>query len=109
MSGEATTMAKVIRDGKVAVLYSPHFGSGWFTWNAGHPGCLFDPDIVALVERGASGKEIAAVAEAKYPHFYAGGANDLRIKWLPEGTPFRVDEYDGNESIVTSDELIQVA
>jgi len=26
-------MTKYIRDGKVAVLYSPGFGAGWSTWN----------------------------------------------------------------------------
>ena len=25
-------MEKVIRDGKVAVLYSPGYGAGWSTW-----------------------------------------------------------------------------
>lgn len=29
-------MDKVIKDGKVAVLYSPGFGAGWFTWNNHH-------------------------------------------------------------------------
>jgi hypothetical protein len=26
-------MEKVIRDGKVAVLYSPGYGAGWYSWN----------------------------------------------------------------------------
>jgi hypothetical protein len=26
-------MNKLIRDGMVAVLYSPDYGSGWYTWN----------------------------------------------------------------------------
>jgi hypothetical protein len=41
--------------------------------------------------------------------FYAGGARDLRIEWLPIGTLFRVDEYDGSESITTTSELFNVA
>ena len=31
-------MDKVIRDGKVAVLYSPGFGAGWSTWSRGGGG-----------------------------------------------------------------------
>ena len=26
-------MTKCIRDGKVAILYSPGYGAGWSTWN----------------------------------------------------------------------------
>ena len=41
-------MDKVIRDGKVAVLYSPRFGSGWSTWSAPME-AIFHPKIVELV------------------------------------------------------------
>ena len=94
-------MDKVIRDGKVAVLYSPGWGAGWYTWNREYPDCIYDPDIVALLENGKR-KDIAALAEKKWENFYAGGSGDLEIEWLPEGTPFRIDEFDGNESITTS-------
>jgi len=30
---------------------------------------------------------------------YLGGLEDLEVKWLPIGTKFRIDEYDGSESI----------
>ena len=33
-------MNKVIRDGKVAVLYSPGYGAGWYSWNWNHPECV---------------------------------------------------------------------
>jgi acetyl-CoA acetyltransferase len=39
-------MEKVIRDGKVAILYSPGFGAGWSTWNSYSNEMIFDPDIV---------------------------------------------------------------
>lgn len=96
-------MEKVIRDGKVAVLYSPGFGAGWSTWNYSFPECLFDPDIVEMVEKEIDAHEIAQFAEKKYgEEFYAGGADDLRIVWLTEGTLFRINEYDGSESLETS-------
>ena len=93
-------MQKVIRDGMVAVLYSPGFGAGWFTWNYEHPECIFDPEIVEMVEKEAESYEIAQFAESKYgKDFYSGGTDDLRIMWIPEGTEFIINEYDGSESI----------
>lgn len=43
---------KVIRDGKVAILYSPGYGAGWYSWNSGVRQCLFSPEIVAALEKG---------------------------------------------------------
>jgi hypothetical protein len=40
---------------------------------------------------------------------YCGGAADLEIHWLPIGTAFRIDDYDGNETLQTLDDLILVA
>lgn len=98
-------MDKVIEDGLVAVLYSPGFGAGWYTWNYATPECLYDPEIVDMVRTGAPAAEIEEVARSKWAldndHFYPGGADGLRIEWLPEGTRFWVDEYDGSENIVT--------
>lgn len=97
-------MEKVIRDGHVAVLYSPGFGAGWFTWNRQFPQCIFDPEIVDMIQRHSSWQEIADFAEKKYgEEFYSGGAEDLRIMWLKEGTEFIIDEYDGSESIRTKE------
>jgi hypothetical protein len=99
-------MEKVIRDGKVAVLYSPGFGAGWYTWNYSFPECIFDPEIVEMVEKEIQGYDIASFAEDKYgSDFYAGGAGDLRIMWLPEGTMFIINEYDGSESIRVKEEI----
>lgn len=99
-------MEKVIRDGKVAVLYSPGYGSGWYTWNRDHPACIFDPYIVSLVESGhrLDSDHISDYCTKKYGEdFYCGSAiHQLKIKWLPVGTSFRISDYDGNESLVLS-------
>lgn len=91
-------MQKVIRDGKVAVLYSPGYGAGWHTWEVPVEG-VFHPEIVEAVERKASGSEIVEIAKRLFGDNYYGGADDLRIEWLPVGTQFRIEEYDGSESI----------
>ena len=99
-------MKKTIRDGKVAVLYSPGFGAGWSSWNSTFPECVFDPEIVQMLEKETDAYEIAQFAESKYgDEFYPGGAEDLRIMWLPEGTEFIINEYDGSESIQLKTEI----
>jgi hypothetical protein len=91
-------MNKLNEDGKVAVLYSPGFGAGWYTWNYEHPEILFDPAIVKFVEK-EKWDELATYVELKYPEIYTGGMRDLTVEWIPEGALFKVNEYDGNESI----------
>lgn len=97
---------KVIRDGKVAVLVSPGYGSGWSSW--AHEGkeeiACFHPKFVAWVEGGKkeSIKEIAKQVFGE-EHFCILGADNLEIEWVPVGTRFRIDEYDGAESLETLD------
>jgi len=101
-------MNKVIRNGKVAVLYSPGFGAGWYTWNTEYPECIYDPDVVALVEAGKR-DDIPDLMAKKYKgkddYFYAGGADQLKIVWIAEGTKFHIDEYDGSEGIQFIDDI----
>jgi hypothetical protein len=93
-------MQKVIRDRKVAVLYSPGYGAGWYSWNESCQECLFSPEIVALVEKKEPGGNIEEKAiELFGERFYPGGADQLRIEWMPIGTHFKITEYDGYERI----------
>ena len=96
-------MKKYIRDDKVAVLYSPGYGAGWSTWASSESRqfLLFDPTLVQLVLEGALG-EVTALIEATHPEVYTGGVNNLKVAWLDSGTQFRVEEYDGSESIVVN-------
>lgn len=90
-------MEKMIVDGKVAVLYSPGYGAGWYTWNTTEgQQIVFDADIINDV---LAGKDPTQTAEQKYPNAYSGGCYKLEVKWLPIGTRFQIDEYDGNESV----------
>lgn len=98
------TQDRVIRDGKVAVLYSPGFGAGWSTWAHNGENVIFDPVIVGYVEREAW-DELSTYMEMRYPDMYTGGMRDLTVAWLPVGTLFRINEYDGNESIETKEDM----
>jgi hypothetical protein len=100
------TKNRVIRDGMVAVLYSPGFGAGWSTWAQGseNEDLLFDPMIVDCVENGDNAK-LATYMEMRYPNTYTGGIDDLTIAWIRVGTAFRIHEYDGSESIEIKEEI----
>lgn len=86
---------KVIRDGCVAVLYSPDFGAGWYTWNRNIN--VFDSEMVeAINDKG----KLIEIAARNYPDAYLGGIDDLKIAWVPQGMRFTITEYDGAESVV---------
>ena len=98
-------MTKCIRDGKVAVLYSPGFGAGWSTWGRAEyrEFLLHDEKLVELVETEQQDK-IEEYVGTVYPGEYICvlGADKLRVEWVYLGTQFRIKEYDGSESIVYS-------
>jgi len=104
-------MKKVIRDGKVAVLISRGYGAGWYSWNDEHKQLLFHPKLVEMVEQKRK-KEIDEDWVKEHlgiENVYCGGASDLEIHWLPIGTAFEINEYDGSESIRTYDDLVLIA
>ena len=103
-------MNKVVRDGKVAVLFSPGFGAGWYTWNLlqeKSEQMIFDPVIVQILESQSETwkDQIFEYASEEYPDAYLGGLDDLCFDWVPVGTKFYIDEYDGRETIVTEKDL----
>jgi hypothetical protein len=96
-------MDRVIRDGRVAVIFSPGYGSGWYT-SHDIEALIFDSSIVAWIEAEEYDK-IKNYMILKYPDTWFGALEDLRIAWIPEGTEFVIDEYDGNESILFKDKV----
>ena len=103
-------MEKVIRNGQVAVLYSPGFGAGWYSWNSNKE-LLFHPKLVEMVENNRQSEITTQWIQENLGinNVYCGGADDLQIKWLDEGTIFEIDEYDGSESIITLGNLTLIA
>lgn len=96
---------KVFRDNKVAVLYSPNFGCGWYTEHKIEQ-LLFDYRIVEMVESKADYNAIVAYCKEKYgKDINVGGAFDLQIAWLPIGAEFTIQNYDGFESIVMKEKV----
>lgn len=100
-------MNKVIKNGKVAVLYSPGYGAGWSTWcfeDGLEETLLFHPALVEMVRNNRQNEIdedwLVENLGERFRDVYCGGAEQLEIEWLPEGTIFRVEEYDGFESIL---------
>lgn len=97
-------MDRVVRDGLVAVLVSPGYGAGWYSWHEVEA-LLFDPAVVQLVESHADSSEIESYCIQEYGGGpYYGGARDLVVQWVPVGARFRIHEYDGDESLVLESE-----
>jgi hypothetical protein len=96
---------------EIAVLISPGFGAGWSTWSPEDSlVLLFHKDIVEFilknpvetcVDAEAWDREVAGLVHAITGDdcAYMGGAEQLVVAWLPEGTPFIVTEYDGAEGL----------
>lgn len=93
-------MDKINHNGKVGVLVSRGYGAGWSTTEGHNP---FEPALVLAIQAGMPDTELQKIAEEIYGDEYYGGVEDLTIQWVPEGTLFRIEEYDGAESLHTLD------
>ncbi len=101
---------RCIRNGKVAVLYSPGFGAGWSSWCYDErpelkTALLFHPSFVELVEAGKRDQftdEFVRATLGIGPEDYVCvlGADQLKIYWANAGCRVRIEEYDGSESVV---------
>ena len=92
---------RVIRDGKVAVIYQPHHGLGWYSEHR-IEALLFAPRIVELIECDAPGHLVYEYCQRMN---YGWSVMDticygLAIKWVPVSEEFRIHESDGRESVV---------
>ncbi len=90
-------MEKVRKDGKVAVLYSPNYGPGWYTYDYQSRDMVFDKEIIETILDGDFEKADKLGLE-KYPDENRGLVH-LRVYWIEEGAQFEIEEFDGSESI----------
>jgi hypothetical protein len=82
---------------QIGVLVSRGYGAGWSTWNS--PECALDQELVVAIEAKLPAEQIEAIAKCNWPDAYLGGLLDCEVEWVDEGTAFRIEEYDGAESI----------
>jgi hypothetical protein len=90
----------------VAVIHTATYGSGWSSWalESEQEMLLFEPDIAQILftkecEKQAL-KQIHAVYRLKGYQSENLGWQSLQLSWVAEGTEFRIQEYDGLETIV---------
>ena len=105
-------MRKVIRNGKVAVIYSPEYGGGFYTWNSSVKGIeelIYLPELVELIEQGELTEHTVKHVIDKYSSLNSDELfhieDSFAIAWLSEGTLFTIKEYDGSESISVKDNI----
>lgn len=96
-------MEKLIRNGKVAVIISRGFGSGW---SGSNEILAMDMDIALAVE-AKDWEAVKQIVVEKFGEehevsFY--GLEDCVIRWVDIGRKFIIEEYDGAESIRFLDE-----
>jgi hypothetical protein len=97
-------MNKVIENGHVAVLVSAHHGAGWYSWH-NNLELLFDPVVVDMVRRKVDYHEIIEYCKSNYSNEYYGGAAGLGVVLVPEGVNFKIEEYDGLETLVLEKDI----
>ena len=93
-------MEKIIKDGNVAVAISPAYGGGWSSEQKVDP---MDAEFNRLFLYGRY-DEAAALARDRGLCDY--GITSVKIVWLPVGTEFQIDNYDGAESLIRKDEQV---
>lgn len=93
---------RLYRNDKLAVVISPDYGVGWYTWLR-DPLLLTHPLLVKRVEQNAP---ITSKWLEETLHIDMRGYDDdliedreLKIKWVPKGCSFKGNEYDGAETI----------
>jgi hypothetical protein len=85
---------------ELGVLISSGYGAGWSTWNEEE--IAYDKRIIEMWLKGATSSEMCNYIESLgYRKPYMGGYYNLSLKFVPHGTLFCIQEYDGAESIET--------
>lgn len=85
------------------LLISPGYGAGWSTWNI--PAMATDKDLIELFEKGCTYEEMEKLCiEKNYTDEYCeppymGGFQQLKVVEVPKGALYRINEYDGAESV----------
>jgi hypothetical protein len=96
-------MKKKLINGKIAVLVSYGYGAGWYTWHENEE-MLFDPTIVEMVLNEEGETAIVEYCKTVYPDAYTGGVDGLTVEFVSPSTKFRIEEYDGAETLVREED-----
>ena len=102
-TSEADMKKYIRKDGKVAVLYSSSYGSGWYHSHK-IAELVFDPVVVEMVLKQEPKKTIIGYCKSTYSAdiwdtCYYVDVDTLSIAWIDQGEEFEIREYDGSERV----------
>lgn len=113
------------KENSTGVLISYGFGAGWSTWNKDYPELAYDKrviefwlshkddkkfnhDVTSYEHNDANSKVLDFLRSLEYvdddAHICLLGWDDIDLEFVPNGQLFRIDEYDGAESIELFDD-----
>ena len=102
-------------NGKIEILISPHYGAGWSTWNENYKiNIALDKRIINYYKKYGNEVPSSSLKEflesIGYKDVFCGGWKNIIIKTIQKGEKFRIDEYDGWESLITyeKDEIYEL-
>jgi len=85
------------------VIVSSGYGAGWSTWNMEHKIELATNEELIKLIKGESTRKLEDILKEitgeENPSIYMGGFSNCKIKEVPEGEAWWIDEYDGYESL----------
>jgi len=100
-------ITKKEREGKVAVLYSPRFGTDWSS-SVNDPitryNILFDSNIVNYVEE-KNFVDLKIYMKMHYPDIFLDTIHYLEICWIQKGTIFKIEKSYGSETVKIIDKV----
>ena len=89
---------------ELGVLISVGFGAGWSTWNDEE--IAYDKRIIKKwLEEITSDEMCNYIESLGYRRPYMGGYKSLKLEFVPRGIMFCIHEYDGAESIETTETM----
>ena len=92
------------KENLVAIIITKTYGTGLSTWGFGPAvdtelGKALDSGNTNLVKTLLKNRKVEDVLEPK----------DLEVIWVKRGTKFRIEESDGMETLITSNDLCEIA
>jgi len=108
LGGDTGGVERYVRDGKIGVIISPSYGAGWSSWAEAehHEFLLMDKTLVQMALDKAPVADVEKYIRDKADGTYTGGWKEITVEWLDPDTAFEIQEYDGFESIRTTQQYV---
>ncbi|QXO10951.1 hypothetical protein pEaSNUABM54_00125 [Erwinia phage pEa_SNUABM_54] len=95
-------MEKLIRDGKVAVVFSPGHSGSYVYDHQLPPDACFNVKVIKVV-LGESRTSLEKTLKKEFPDATFYSPPELEVEWIDVGREFFIREYESAESIIYKD------